>query len=116
MTKEEALSLHEKMWKIVANNITNGKCRTDCVGEQKLIALREMFQNGEINFYPKNYCFCCHYISEEKLSCKKCPIQWIGGHCCKNNSEYINFKVALENCNFETASYLALKISSLPKK
>ena len=117
LTREEAVSLHRKMWNWIADRIEEEKAYQDY---QDINNLKEEYCYREGFYYVRNDCFCWEYAN---CNCDFCPIEWgsdLKDYMCLDKYEVYDDKGLYRLSTYETdwkeQVKLARKISNLPER
>ena len=133
ITKEEAVTLHRKMWNEIADMIKDGVHHA-MVMDYKREALDRLGVERGTHDRPLNHCYCCEYSKQNEVTNKvgcihTCPISWIGkdketsqwsNTCGHDDSPYSKFTHALSIHNggqdFTKAEQYAREVANLPER
>lgn len=126
LSREQAINEHRKMWSWIAENVE--KLKPKCIEEIKC----EYLQIHDLDFKDVYHlCFLCEYarhemkkyisVSDLKVICEFCPIEWDSDRCYRSNTLFnntiynkIDNSIALKI--YSKASYYARLIAELPEK
>lgn len=129
ITKEEAVTLHRKMWNEIANMIHEGIQYT-LVSAYKEGALDRLGIERTDAKRPLQNCFACEYAKQNvecnMCLCSSCPLNWTGAehrwdwkNCQDEGSPYRKFTYALsvhKGLDYEKAEQYAREIANLPER
>lgn len=131
ITKEEAITLHRKMWNEIADMIKEG-IHYSLVMEYKREALDRLGVERGVHERPLNHCYCCEYSEQNAVrgvhGCPNCPLEWstqervgaVNPTCGWDDSPYSKFVYALPaSDNFERLEKLeqyAREVANLPER
>ena len=105
LTREEAIGLHRKMWRWIAEETEKQK---------RIVTRKEYFKSMEIEEenIPEFYCYCCEYCELADGDCELCPILWDG----EKTTCFSDFVTWLSTTSWQEAAELARKIAELPER
>lgn len=109
MTKQEAIEKHRELWSWIAEQTRILK---------RYVSKRDYFyRDGEwcnAADIPFGCCYCCEYANTQPPgSCESCPVEWNGGYCNEEMSEYTGWRKAK---TWEESARWADRIARLPER
>lgn len=114
MTEDEAWSLHEKHWTILANEPATSKHEA-----LRRILINEGYTEDKaykISLHISASCFLCEWKEQQKTECANCLAVWPTGHCYTiETGLFTRWENLSWRDEFEKKAILANRILNLPR-